>query len=420
MITRKLFIKNIIVLITVFSVIIFTLYNPLSNYLKIIIISVSLLIIVILEYSNFKITRSNFNRKNELSNLLKSFDEENKKIKNSFNTFKLAFNNIKEGIMVINKSDNKITDANESFGSIISFPGIVNGRFYWEVIRDVSVLNGIEKVLSLNKPTEIEVSSTLTTQTNHYYKIIPSGSFIIVILEDKTLLKKSERIRTDFIANISHELKNPLTAILGFLEILNNEEINESERKKYLQIVYRNVKRLIDLVENLLFLSSIEGGNYISKTSISIKDLINETVELYKNKITEKNIDLIVDISNDLPFIQANEFQLKQVFINLLDNAIKYSSNNDKIIIKVYNERDYVRIDFCDTGVGIPSNEKDRVFERFYKVDKSREKNSNGAGLGLSIVNNILESMNGKIEVQSELGKGSTFSVFIPTNFTQT
>ncbi len=403
-----------------FSVIIFTLYSPLSNYLKIIIISVSLLIIVILEYSNFKIARSNFNKKNELSNLLKSFDEENKKIKNSFNTFKLAFNNIKEGIMVINKSDNKITDANESFGSIISFPGIVNGRFYWEVIRDVSVLNGIEKVLSLNEPTEIEVSSTLTTQTNHYYKIIPSGSFIIVILEDKTLLKKSERIRADFIANISHELKNPLTAILGFLEILNNEEINESERKKYLQIVYRNVKRLIDLVENLLFLSSIEGGNYISKTSISIKDLINETVELYKNKITEKNIVLIVDISNDLPFIQANEFQLKQVFINLLDNAIKYSSNNDKIIIKVYNERDYVRIDFCDTGVGIPSNEKDRVFERFYKVDKSREKNSNGAGLGLSIVNNILESMNGKIEVQSELGKGSTFSVFIPTNFTQT
>jgi len=375
---------------------------------------------VFLEYSNYKTTRSNFDNKIELSNLLKKYEEKNKDLENSLVTLKLAFNNIKEGILAINKSDNKITYANESFGVITSFPGTTNGRFYWEVIRDASVLKGIEKVLSFNEPLEIEVSSTLATQVNHYYKIIPSDSFIIVILEDKTLIKKTERIRTDFIANISHELKNPLTAILGFLEILKDEEINEMERIKYTRIVYRNVERLIRMIENLLFLSSIEGGNHVSKTSISIKDLIDETVELYKNKITEKNIDLIVDISNDLPHVQANEFQLKQVFINLLDNAIKYTSNNGKIKIKTYNERDYVRVDFCDTGVGIPTNEKDRVFERFYKVDKSRVKNNSGAGLGLSIIKHIIESMNGKIEVQSELGKGSTFSVLIPTNFTQT
>lgn len=399
--------------------IIITVYGSLNDYLKFNFLLATLVIIATLIYSNLKKLEYKSKRELEILSLLKEKEEEIGNFERDIKRFLFVLNNVKEGIIVIDKKDSKIVLGNNSFNKITSFHTNVKGREYWEVIKEANVLNAIEKVILSDQPSEIEVSPMLATQASHFYNVISYENYIVITLEDMSYIKRLERIRTDFVSNVSHELKNPLTAILGFLEILEDEELDELERRKYTQIVHRNVQRLIEMVENLLFLSKIENRDKVLKSIVSIEGLIDETVELYRQKIERKNIELIVKISPDLNPVYVNSFQLKQVFINLLDNAIKYTFNGGKIVIKAYNKEDYLRIDFCDNGIGIPFTERERIFERFYKIDKSRQKGEDGVGLGLSIVRHIIESIGGKIEIESVLGKGSIFSVLIPCYLTQ-
>lgn len=221
---------------------------------------------------------------------------------------------------------------------------------------------------------------------------------------------------TEFVANVSHEIKTPITAIAGAVETLLGGAINdEKEAKEFLEIALNHTNRLNNIVDDLLTLSKIETKEIkIYFMPANLKDIINNVTKLLGDSIHLKNQLLSIDIPANTPEIPADEKKLEQVFFNLLDNAIKFTPKNGEIFVRVENLQDTVRIDVSDTGVGIPAEHIDRIFERFYRVDAARSREMGGTGLGLAIVKHIIQLHNGRIAVASQPGKGSTFSVFLP------
>ncbi len=221
---------------------------------------------------------------------------------------------------------------------------------------------------------------------------------------------------TEFVANVSHEIKTPITAIGGAVETLLSGAIhNEKEAREFLEIALNHTNRLNNIVDDLLTLSKIETKEIkIDFVPVNLKDIINNVIKLLEDSIHLKNQFIDIDIPADIPEIPADEKKLEQVFFNLLDNAIKFTSDSGKIFITAQNLSDMVKIGISDTGIGIPAGHIDRIFERFYRVDVARSRDMGGTGLGLSIVKHIIQLHNGRITVTSQPGNGSVFSVFLP------
>ncbi|MCX5810579.1 MAG: ATP-binding protein, partial [Proteobacteria bacterium] len=234
----------------------------------------------------------------------------------------------------------------------------------------------------------------------------------IVLLHDITDFKNLERMKKEFIANISHELRTPLTAIKGFVETLEDEE--DVKNKRYLEIIKRHADRLIHIVGDLLLLSeNEEKGAELELEEVSLKNIIENVLKIFENRAKEKNININVTIQDTLPFIQADPFKLEQMFINLIDNAIKYTEEGE-ITISITENNGLIVINVRDTGIGISNEYLPRIFERFYVVDKSRSKRLGGTGLGLSIVKHIVNLHGGTIDVESTPGKGTQFIITLP------
>lgn len=286
------------------------------------------------------------------------------------------------------------------------------GRFYWEVIRDLRLLELFERTESARSAffEEIEIRDRIYLA---FFNYLQKNDHITAILYDITGAKNLEKIKKDFAANVSHELKTPLTSIKGFLETLKDSE-KDPEKTKYLDIILRNTDRLIGIVKDLLTLSEIEAGGslkVIEKVPIPI--IIDRTVKLYEKKIASKGLKLNLELDENLPIIDADPFQLEQVFINLIDNAVKYTEKGS-ITIKAYPAGEYLKIEFSDTGIGISEKDIPRLFERFYVADKSRSRSLGGTGLGLSIVKHIVQLHRGQIDIQSGIGSGTRFIVTLP------
>ncbi|WAM30486.1 sensor histidine kinase [Caldicellulosiruptor naganoensis] len=240
---------------------------------------------------------------------------------------------------------------------------------------------------------------------------------ILLIVSDITIIKKLEKMRSDFVANVSHELKTPLTSIKGFVETLRDGAIEDKDvAMKFLNIIEVEVERLVRLINDLLYLSEIENAkieiNEEEEEEVNIKDVVDECVQLLKLKAESKDIKIHLDVDSELKIKMYRDW-LKQLFINLIDNAIIYNKEGGEVFIIVEKSADKILIKVKDTGIGIPQNEIDRIFERFYRVDKGRSRKVGGTGLGLSIVKHIVELYNGKIYVNSEVGKGSEFTIVI-------
>jgi len=240
---------------------------------------------------------------------------------------------------------------------------------------------------------------------------IPSMNEISLIFHNITEIKRLEKIKKDFVLNVSHELRTPLTAIKGFIETLD-EEI-DAKHKHYLDILKRHTDRLINIVQDLLSLSKLEEKDVeLNIEQVNLKSLIGEVLILFKNKIKEKGLSLRLALEDISP-IRGDTFKLEQMFINLIDNAVKYTDKGG-IEISLKEEDKYVVIGIKDTGIGIPDKDINRIFERFYVVDKSRSRKLGGTGLGLSIVKHIVLLHNGKIDVESVPGKGTKFTIRLP------
>jgi len=237
----------------------------------------------------------------------------------------------------------------------------------------------------------------------------------IAHIQDINKIKKLEQIRTDFVSNVTHELKTPLTSIRGFIETLKSGSINDPKRAvRFLDIIDIEAERLNLLIGDTLELSEIEAKKADEDVEvINVKEVVNKVFEISNNLALEKEVSLINNISDGL-MICANENRIIQLLLNLVNNAIKYNVEKGSVTVDGNLEPGRVVIKVKDTGIGIAEEHCSRIFERFYRVDKSRSKELGGTGLGLSIVKHIVQLYNGDIKLKSELGKGSEFIISLP------
>ncbi|MED3264196.1 MULTISPECIES: sensory box histidine kinase PhoR [Bacillus] len=250
--------------------------------------------------------------------------------------------------------------------------------------------------------------------TNHEWK------GIVLVFHDITELKKLEQMRKDFLANVSHELKTPITSIKGFSEtLLDGAMDNKKFCEHFLRIILKESERMQGLIEDLLDLSKIEQQGFkLNMGTVDMKGLLEDIHMVLDNKAGEKEISLQVNVLKRASVI-GDPSRLKQIFINLINNAIVYTPAGGVVSVELAEDKYNAYIKVSDTGIGISKEEIPRIFERFYRVDKARSRNTGGTGLGLSIVKHLVEAHHGTITVDSEVGEGTTFTVVLPKSATE-
>lgn len=355
----------------------------------------------------------------EINRLTKNFNSMVERIRISVSelseqkdSLNVIVSSIREALVAIDKEE-KVIIMNDSFKEIFSSTG-TEGKYYWEVVREPQFGKIIEEVKKNKKDLTREI------QIDDRY-FICSAAFlekhkeIVTTFHEITTIRQTEKIKKDFVSNVSHELRTPLTAIKGFIETMI--ETAKDENKRYLKIIERQTERLINIVKDLLKLSELEdigeGKIEIDYSKVDLKKLIESIFSIYEKEIKSKGLNSIVKIDKNVPDIEADPFKLEQLFINLIENAIKYTEKGE-IKVKAKKEDKSIVIEVSDTGIGIPKKHQPRVFERFYVVDKSRSKEFGGTGLGLSIVKHIVQLHNGEINIESAPGKGTKFTIVLP------
>ncbi|WP_408955912.1 two-component system histidine kinase PnpS [Natroniella sp. ANB-PHB2] len=237
----------------------------------------------------------------------------------------------------------------------------------------------------------------------------------VAVLRDITEIRRLERMRKDFVSNVSHELKTPLTSIKGYVETLIDSKLDYETAQYFLRIINDEANRLERLIINLLDLSKIESeSNLGGSQKVDLVEVIRDASSLLKNKAEEKEIDLKLCLPLESTIIKGDQDQLARLMINLIDNAIKYTLQGGKVKVALYLENDEIILKVEDNGIGIPKEDLERIFERFYRVDKARTRKQGGTGLGLSIVKHIVRQYNGEIDVESKLEQGTKFIISLP------
>lgn len=279
-----------------------------------------------------------------------------------------------------------------------------------KIIEPVSIAaQNIESILSGKETKEVEVYNELKP----FIKTIESQK---IEIENYILqLKESEKYRRDFTANVSHELKTPLTSINGYAEMIATGQVDKENTIKFAKIIHREGKRLLELIDSIINLSRIESEVENRKLEpINISNIAYEVVS--QLEIKAKNNGITLNCSIDNVSISGNKRMIKDLLFNIIDNAIKYNKPNGKVDISLKKDNNLCIIKVKDTGIGIPEEEQDKIFERFYMVDKSRSKKLGGSGLGLSIVKHIVKYHNGKVSLSSKLNEGTEIVVEIPSS----
>ncbi|MFP4029706.1 MAG: two-component system histidine kinase PnpS [Candidatus Brocadiia bacterium] len=297
------------------------------------------------------------------------------------------------------------------------------GRVLEEVIRVTELQDFVRRTLDGDLPLEDDIilqdEQERVLQAHGTALEDAQGREIgaLIVMNDVTRLRRLERIRRDFVANVSHELKTPITAIKGFIETLQTASENDPEKtRRFLKIVGKQADRLGAIVEDLLALSRIEQNaqkSAVERHTTVMKDLLANAVQDCMPKAREKNIEVLLECQEDLKAC-INSALLEQAVVNLLDNAIKYSEEGGKVKIQGSQADGGIEISVSDEGCGIPKEHLGRLFERFYRVDKARSRKLGGTGLGLAIVKHIAQVHAGTIDVESSPGEGSTFFIRIP------
>ncbi|RKY42014.1 MAG: hypothetical protein DRP80_07230 [Candidatus Omnitrophota bacterium] len=355
-----------------------------------------------------------FKRKDEIGKLAESFNRMFEELKQLFDNLTLKqeeLNSIisflEEGLLVLDKKG-KIILFNESFKKIAQINP--EAKFWWEVLRNPEMGKLIEKAKKEERASskELELNGKVFLCSLVF---IPSKEELIIVLHNITEFKKLEKIKKDFVVNVSHELRTPLTAIKGYVETL--EEETKGSSKHYLEIIKRHTERLINIVSDLLLLSELEEKGLTQiKEKVNLEEIAKDAYKIFTQKAKEKNLKLSL-ICENKPVIKGDLFKLEQMFINLIDNAIKYTEKGEISILLRRTDKEII-VKVKDTGIGIPKEHLDRIFERFYVVDKSHSKKLGGTGLGLSIVKHIVFLHNGKIDVKSSHGEGTEFIITFP------
>ncbi len=375
---------------------------------------------VIYPINNIDINSDNIETYDELSVLVKTIKKQRATLKSQLNDLENRTNtiititeNMNEGLILFN-TKSEILLVNKSVLTLFSITDEdVLGKNCINIIRDLNLQNALSKSSSgeiVNYNFEINGKYITAILSPVYQNEDITG--VVALFIDVSEKASSEKLRREFTANVSHELRTPLTTILGISELLYNDMVDKDNIKNFSGKIKAESERLLYLIEDIIKLSQLDEKAFDETFEVfSLDETIKEVINTLNDKISDKNINLSY-ISNDLS-ITANKQMIFELIYNLIDNAIKYNNDQGSVSITTSKLINKTKIVISDNGFGIDTDDQVRIFERFYRADKSRFKKTGGSGLGLSIVKHIVEYHNGTIELSSSVNSGSTFTILI-------
>ncbi len=331
------------------------------------------------------------------------------------NKLQITLESIADGIAVID-NNKKILISNRAFNTIFDYDVQTTTKLFFEVIRSRKLNAKIDSTLISGE--DIRYEDKLINGKYYQININPikeekSLQGILLVMHDITEKKKIEQMKTDLVGNMSHELKTPITIMKGYLETINENIENPDTSRDYIKKALDSANRQNSIINDILKLNMIETTQDFTSEVINLVEIIENCIEVLKPKYNKKLIDIVSDTQaiQDAE-VQGNRFLVEEVFFNIIDNAINYTNSDGKVTIKATNTRDSIKVSVSDNGIGIPEESIDRIFERFYRVDKSRSRETGGTGLGLSIVKHAVELLNWDISVTSS-DDGTTFTIYV-------
>jgi two-component system phosphate regulon sensor histidine kinase PhoR len=361
-------------------------------------------------------TRIFVRNRDELGELARSFNLMTARIETLFTELSRQkeelnsiISSIDECILALD-AEGRVLFSNQSLRDLVNNQD-VEGKFFWEAVRKEPFIELVKRSQANHQDHSLEIDfdgKTYLCQCVY----LESRREMVVTFYDLTRIKNVEQIKKDFVDNVSHELRTPLAAIKGYVETM--EDGVDGENRHYLEIIKRNTDRLVNIVQDLLVLSELEEREIaLQKEEVEIRPLLENVLMIFKDAAQKKRLSLELEAGEKLPRIMGDPFKLEQMFINLVDNAVKYTETGE-VRVTAKEDGDSLLIEVRDTGIGIPEKQRSRIFERFYVVDKSRSKSVGGTGLGLSIVKHIAQLHDAEISAQSTDGEGTTFSIRFP------
>jgi two-component system phosphate regulon sensor histidine kinase PhoR len=334
-----------------------------------------------------------------------------------------AFTSMTEGVLILNAED-KIEFVNQALSNMLAEQyGDINGKTLMEAFLNADLQKSFLKFKETHATIFEEVTLgifdpvilSVSISSVHNY---PGEEKVMVVFHDVTRLKKLEKIRVDFVANVTHEIRTPLTAIIGYLETINAGAVHSDDAKRFIDISLKQAQRLNRLVEDLLVISKVELGEIkLNFEEVSVRDAFVSALPLVEAKAGLKKINIQNNLPENLPHIRADRDRLTQILVNVLDNAVKFTPEDGSIFIDAGQKDNYIVLTITDTGIGIPKEEVQRLGERFYRVDRSRSRDLGGTGLGLSIVKHLMIAHGGRMEIESQLGRGTKVSLYFPLKY---
>jgi two-component system phosphate regulon sensor histidine kinase PhoR len=331
------------------------------------------------------------------------------------------FDSLVEGLLLLDENG-CVQFANHAFFEMFGIKDDVRGRNFIEVLRLPELIELIQRLKTESRVLDYEL--TLPGAVERYFNInaatvhsenLHEGN--VLVFHDLTRLKQLERTREEFVANVSHELRTPLSLIKGYVEtLLDGAKDDPQTAEKFLRIVGRNVDRLAFLIEDLLTISKLESGQIsLNQEIVSLSSVVQNTFDELKGHAVARGIRLVNELKNETAW--ADRERLQQVFFNLLDNAIKYGREGGDVLVRARAvSENEIEVQVQNDGGGIPAAEIERIFERFYRVDKARSREAGGTGLGLAIVKHIVLAHGGRVWAQSEPGHGAIFFFNLPVS----
>ena len=333
-----------------------------------------------------------------------------KKLRGKQEELTIITNNMNEGLVLLNGQQN-VLFINESAAKIFGFSAKeVIGRNILTVDRAQEVQDLLQKVSQAGK------GEGLYEKDRHFYQLSGSsvnGSGSVILIYDVTEKMTAEKLRREFSANVSHELKTPLQSILGYAEIMKNGLVKDEDKQRFLERIHAEAGNMIELIQNIMELSRLDENKTLDEfEDVDFLKLAQSVTLRLKHKAQTKGVTL--NVSGSSACVCGVQSILSEVLYNLVDNSIKYNKDNGKVDVKVQDGSDEVTVSVSDTGIGIGAADRERVFERFYRADKSHSKEIGGTGLGLSIVKHGVLFHKGRVELESEPGVGTTITFVLP------
>ena len=347
-----------------------------------------------------------------LDKTARKLEEGFRAVESSRQTLETLLNSMQEAVIAV-AEDGRVLWANQRMERLLA-SGVRLGEPLVQSARDPEILRAVQIALETRDIVVARAAKIFSGRVFDLTAAPMPGGGVVAVMHDQTEIERVEKTRRDFIANVSHELRTPLTSIQGYAEtILDNENLSESTRE-FLEIIRKNATRMARLTEDLLVLARVESGerNFQLETTTP-QELLDESVQTFQEIADSRGIELTV-MNTATSMVAVDRDAIHQVFGNLIDNAMKYGEDGRKILVGACEREDGVQFFVRDFGAGIPSEHLPRLFERFYRVDKARSRESGGTGLGLAIAKHVVRAHGGTIQAESELNHGSTFYFTLP------